>query len=153
MAGKKGMNYPKVRKSKHGHTSRVDGASPEYSAWAHMIQRCINPACDEFKNYGARGIGVDAHWREFPQFLADMGRRPSPRHSIERIDNNQGYSKENCKWATMAEQARNTRRNRPITFQGRTQLMIDWVAELGKPKSTLTMRLRRGWSVERAFTT
>jgi hypothetical protein len=81
-----------------------------YLVWKAMIQRCEQPSCKSYKNYGARGITVCARWRNsLENFLADMGRRPSPQHSIDRIDNDQGYFPENCRWSTRSEQRRNQR--------------------------------------------
>lgn len=147
------MAYPKTRQCKHGHTKHGGKSTPEYTAWAHMVQRITNPKCQEYVNYGGRGLSMDEQWIDFSRFFADMGPKPSPLHSLERRDNSRGYFPDNCYWATFKEQARNTRRNRWITWNGRTQLLIDWIEELGKPKSTIMMRLRRGWSIERAFTT
>lgn len=91
----------------HGHT--VKGrVSKTYAAWSAMMQRCYTPTHPAFDNYGGRGIRVVKRWWTFKNFLADMGKCP-PRLSLERIDNEKGYSKRNCKWATTAEQNRNRR--------------------------------------------
>lgn len=81
--------------------------TPEYCAWKGMKRRCLNPRAKDFSRYGGRGITVDPAWAMFSNFLADMGCRPTARHSLERIANDRGYSPGNCMWATRKEQARN----------------------------------------------
>lgn len=83
--------------------------TPEYQAWASMRQRCLNPKSQRFHDYGGRGITVCKEWESFEQFYADMGPRPSSDHSIDRIDNDSGYSPVNCKWSTRSEQQKNKR--------------------------------------------
>ena len=82
----------------------------EYGSWAMMKQRCLNPNSKNFKHWGGRGVEVCAHWRDFLCFLADMGPKPSPKHSIDRIDVNGNYTPANCRWATPSEQRRNQRK-------------------------------------------
>jgi hypothetical protein len=125
---------------------------PEYEVWKSMIQRTTNSNNAAAGNYVHRGISVSDSWRDsFRAFIEDMGRRPSKKHSIERTNNDLGYSKENCVWATRAEQSRNSRRNRLITFNGRTMVSADWAKEIGIQQSTLMYRLRN-WPLERAMT-
>lgn len=104
---KKGNEY----NHKHGHAP-AGRSSPEYRAWAKMKDRCGNPNSAEYKNYGARGIAVCERWSGrsgFPNFLADMGPRPSPELSLDRIDNGGDYTPNNCRWATRAQQNANRR--------------------------------------------
>jgi hypothetical protein len=99
-----------TRCTTHGE-ARHGKLTPEYRAWAALINRCENPQNPRFKDYGGRGITVCERWRSsYETFLADMGRRPSPRHSLDRIDNNGHYEPANCRWATASEQRRNQRR-------------------------------------------
>jgi hypothetical protein len=94
-------------------THRRHGMSYEraYVNWQNMIQRCENPKIRSFHNYGGRGITVCERWKVFENFYADMGDRPSPAYSIDRLDNDKGYSPDNCRWATAREQMLNTRRS------------------------------------------
>jgi hypothetical protein len=126
--------------------------SSEYITWNNMLQRCTNPKKDSYLRYGGRGIKVCKRWLKFKNFVADMGIKPSPAHSIERINNSKGYCPSNCRWATRYEQRRNMRMNHWITFKGKTMCLADWARELGIWYMTLHGRLARGWSVADAFT-
>jgi hypothetical protein len=95
-----------MRSRTHGKTS-----SRVYTAWEHMVARCNNPNHANYKNYGGRGITVSPEWMTFENFYSDMGEKPL-NLTLERIDNNKGYSKGNCMWATYAAQGRNTRRTK-----------------------------------------
>jgi hypothetical protein len=85
--------------------------SPEYRIWVAMRQRCRDPRHGSFKYYGGRGIAVCERWKSYENFLADMGRKPSPAHSLDRIDNDGNYEPTNCRWATRTEQNKNKRRH------------------------------------------
>lgn len=103
--------YCKDAPMKHGHCrKRTSGNSPEYNSWANMKKRCSNHNDSEYHRYGGRGIMVCPRWRhDFLAFLTDIGRKPSPKHSVDRIDPDGNYSPENCKWSTPLEQSVNTR--------------------------------------------
>jgi hypothetical protein len=127
-------------------------STPEYKAWKHLKDRCLNPKTCNFASYGGRGIIVCPEWENsFETFLADMGPRPTAEHSIERVDNDGPYAAWNCKWATRAEQSRNTRHNVKITFQGQTHCLVDWAKILNIPHNRLQWRLKH-WPVNLALT-
>ncbi len=125
----------------------------EYSAYVNMHTRCYNTASPVYKNYGARGIYVCERWkRNFVAFYEDMGRKPSPDMTLDRIDNDGPYSRDNCKWRSRKQQNRNTRQNRLITFRGDTRCVAEWLEAYDINRKTLMSRLERGWSVEDALT-
>lgn len=138
--------------TRHGE-ARHGQDTPEYIAWLGMKARCLNPRADQFANYGGRGISVCDRWLgSFENFLADMGRRPSVKHSVDRINVNGPYEKHNCRWATLTEQCRNRRRNRLLTFNGATRCLSEWSETLGISVQCIRGRLKAGWSLERALT-
>lgn len=118
MAGKMNPAY------KHGY-SLSSGQSSEYMTWGAMINRCKNPSCRGFANYGGRGITVCERWKDFSNFIDDMGARP-PGGMLDRKDNSLGYSPENCKWSTRAEQNNNRRNNIVLTLDGKTMTLAQW---------------------------
>src|SRR5258707_9500376 len=128
----------------HGKTkSRV------YQIWLGMKRRCVNQKRDDYRHYGGRGIKVCKRWQKFENFYEDMGDPPDG-YSIERKNNNKGYNKENCKWATWSEQRRNTRLTTWLIIDNQKMNLQDAAEYLGIKHNTLWNRLKRGWSPERA---
>jgi hypothetical protein len=121
-----------------------------YKLWTGMMQRCFNRKSPLFKRYGGRGISVCKKWWSFPKFLADMGERPDGM-SLDRIKNNRGYSKLNCRWATKLQQTNNTRSNRFIIHNGQRRTMAEWGRILGIGGHVIAQRLYAGDSEERAL--
>jgi len=139
--------------SNRSRTHGLSRGAPVYRTWCSMIARCEDVNCEDFPRYGGRGISICSEWRaSFEIFLADMGLPPSRNHSIDRIDNNEGYRPGNCRWAIKRVQANNTRRNVRLTFQGKTRTLSEWSEILGLPYVGLAHRIRRGWSVDLALT-
>ena len=107
---------------------------PEYIAWCHMKERCSNSKCRGYENYGGRGITVCNRWDKFANFYEDMGNKPSKKHSLDRKDNEKGYSKDNCRWATSLQQVLNRRKNKNNTsgYVGVTwdKRRSNWVAQV-----------------------
>lgn len=132
---------------KHG----MSIGNPEYMCWAAIKERCLNPNSKKYPDYGGRGITVCNRWLKFEDFFSDMGRRPGPKFSIERIDNNDGYHPKNCKWATQVEQNKNTRVSVFVIFQGKRVHLSIAAAAIGVTSGRLRQRMRRGVSQEFLF--
>jgi hypothetical protein len=140
-----------ARNRKHGHA--VKGrSSATYRSWMAMRSRCKYPSQPHYKDYGGRGITTCERWETFENFLADMGPRPSSKHSIDRINPEGNYEPTNCRWATSREQSNNRRSNRLITAWGRTRTIAKWAREVGIARKTIAYRLLRGWKPEDALT-
>lgn len=123
----------------------------EYWVWQQMFERCNKPHNKGYKRYGARGIRVCERWSKFENFIADMGMRPSPKHSLERENNDGHYSPDNCKWATRWAQARNTRRNIYYEYEGERYTAPELARKSGKNHGTIRSRLTTlGWPVKLA---
>lgn len=132
----------------HGHSR-----TPEYNVWQLMMQRCFNPKNKRYIRYGARGITVCESWQYFPNFIADMGKRPSDGHSIERKNNNGNYEPGNCYWATRTEQDNNTSKSRFLDHDGKRLTVKQWSDLLGIGEKTIQSRVDHyGWSVSDALT-
>ncbi len=118
-----------------------------------MQGRCNNPKDKDYRNYGARGIEVCERWiNSFQAFVSDMGPKPSKKHSIDRIDNDGYYSPENCRWANKREQLNNTRNNRRVEIDGRTETISNWARIKGISVSSIFTRLHKGWNEVDAIT-
>ena len=141
----------KPRKPQHFHGY---SKTSEYKIWQDVIRRCYDPTRRFYMNYGGRGITVCERWREdFTNFLADLGARPSKKHTIERKDNNGHYEPNNCCWLPSALQQRNKRTNAFYVFAGQSKTLPEWAEILKLPEATLRARIEvYDWSVERAFT-
>jgi hypothetical protein len=126
--------------------------TPEYLTWSRMRERCTSVRHKSYPRYGGRGIKVCEQWNSFANFLADMGLRPSAKHSLDRIDNDGNYSPENCRWATVKEQSRNRRNNHHITFNSKTATLQEWADSLNMSCHALSRRLTKGWPISRALT-
>lgn len=138
-------------KPRHGY---AHPGNKTYVVWSCMVQRCYNPKHKSFPRYGGRGITVCDAWRyDFAAFLRDMGEVQSGL-TIGRIDNNQGYSKENCRWETMKEQQNNRSTNRFVSASGKSLTLCQWAELTGTLGSTIARRLDKlGWSAEEAIFT
>lgn len=117
---------------------------PEYISWFNMKERCRNPNNKSYSNYGGRGITYDPSWEDFSVFLSDLGRRPSPKHSLDRVDVNGNYEPGNVRWATTTEQSYNRRNSRTVTHCGITKSIGEWAHLLGKDIVHIKANLARG---------
>ena len=145
-----GREKASARSPKHGHSSR-ESNSPTYNSWLSMHNRCKCESNPSFHNYGGRGIKVCKRWKDFRNFLEDMGERPKGTE-LDRYPNQNGnYDPSNCRWATLKQQHRNTRRNRLITAFGKTQCVAAWAEEFNQPYYRLLQRLNARWNPELAI--
>lgn len=135
---------------KHGY-----GGTPEYESWFKMKDRCLNTDYHAYKDYGGRGITICERWLDeengISNFVEDMGKRPSSKYTLDRIDNNGNYEPKNCRWATKKEQSRNRRSNVLFRYNNEEKCAAEWCEQLKMPKSTFFNRLKRGWSIERTL--
>ena len=127
--------------------------TPEYGAWAQMKSRCLNKKSRIYPSYGGRGIKICERWITFEQFFEDMGKRPSPDHSIERLNNNANYCPDNCCWATRKEQMRNRSVTAYVNWNGKLIALADLADRYQLNLRTVRSRLRSGWAVEKVFKT
>lgn len=135
-----------VKREKHNYVG-----TPTYGTWYNMKSRCDNPTYTNFQKWGGRGITYDKRWSSFMNFLEDMGDRPEGM-SLDRIDNNGNYCKENCRWATRKEQMNNMSSNRLITFKDMTKTLQEWADFTGLKRKTIASRIDRyGYTIENAL--
>lgn len=125
-----------------------------YKCWTSMKSRCLNPYDPSYRFYGAKGVTVCVQWIEsFETFFADMGQRPSKKHSIDRIDSSGNYEPKNCRWVTTVMQNQNLRSNINITYNGETLCCAEWSRRLGSSHNIVSRRLKIGWDKEKAVNT
>lgn len=136
--------------SKTTHGERKN-RTPEYAAWTAMKQRCLNAKCRAFKDWGGRGISICDRWMNYENFLEDVGRRPSSKHSLGRKDNNGNYTPNNVRWEVQLEQHNNKRSNLPISFGGQTKTLAQWARTIGISGTNLARRLQK-WPIAKALT-
>lgn len=136
MSGLNSTLLPKVR-------------SPEYTAFYGMWNRCTNPKYPKYEAYKLRR--PPDSWRDFKVFLAEVGQRPSPKHSLDRIDNKAPYGPGNVRWATSVQQNSNKENNRRLTYKGVTHTVTEWATLFKIPRMHIYNRIYSGWSVERIF--
>jgi hypothetical protein len=122
-----------------------------YKIYYQMISRCHNPNDIGYEDYGGRGIAVCNRWRNgFKYFLEDMGVRPG-KMSIDRVDNNKGYSKDNCRWATHRQQCLNKRNSHILTHGGISMNITLWAERLNIDAQTLRWRIKSKWPIDEIF--
>lgn len=137
-------------KTVHGESDKT----PEWVAWMGMTQRCENKNSPQYKDYGGRGIRVCRRWRaSYSAFLLDVGRRPSPSHTLNRKNNNKGYSPRNVNWATWREQNNNRRTNLFFRLDGSKKTAMEWARLYGIKPALVYKRLKRGWTIEESLLT
>lgn len=144
---KRGEN---LKKGKTAQTTHGMTHTPTWRSWMGMKARCDNPNAEGYHNWGGRGITYCERWEEFENFFDDMGEKPDGK-SIDRIDNDGNYYKENCKWATRKEQQNNMRSNVIVEFDGLSMTIAQWAEHIGISRSRLQDRLKK-WTVKEALT-
>ncbi len=134
------------KRSTHG-----DRKSKEYTSWLKAKERCFDKNNNRYYSHGGRGISVCDRWRySYENFISDMGRAPSPKHSLDRINNDGNYEPSNCRWATPKEQANNRRSNRVFVINGEAINLSQASSKYGLHRDTISKRLSKGWTIEKA---
>jgi len=142
----------------HPNARLIDGYKtsqhPMRKVWSCMKNRCYNKHAHNYRFYGGAGIKVCDRWRKsFAAFVSDLPKRPSMDHTLDRINTDGDYEPGNCRWATKLQQARNSKCNKVISFNGESMCVAAWAEKTGIAKDVLYQRLNRlGWTVERALT-
>lgn len=121
-----------------------------YRSWVEMRYRCTNPKSKRYKDYGGRGITIDSRWNSFQNFVLDMGECPL-NCTLDRINNDTGYSRQNCRWATYTEQNNNRRTVRKFSFKNETHSLAEWARKTGISYQTLRSRLNGGMLIQQAL--
>jgi hypothetical protein len=125
---------------------------PTYITWCHMKSRCFNKNNERYDDYGGRGITVCKRWLKYSNFLKDMGPKTNRELSLERLNNNKGYSKSNCKWATRKEQCNNRRTSRFINIDGTIKTLAQWCETSDIKDSTIRQRYYGyKWDIKKAL--
>lgn len=145
------INTERARLLNYRHGEAGKGRTSIYRIWCGVMGRCLNPSHGAYKKYGAKGITICERWKTYGNFRDDMGEKPTPKHTLDRIDGTKGYEPGNCRWATMKEQNNNRIDNVKITFNGETLTAPQWAERLGLKSATITARIRRGDSPEQAL--
>lgn len=128
--------------------------TPEYRAWQTARLRCTVPSNPAWPNYGGRGITMCERWlHSAAAFIEDMGPKPTPAHELDRINNDLGYSPDNCRWVLRTENDRNRRSTVWVAYRGEQRRLIDLCEEFGVATDTARWRMRKGWTVEAAVET
>lgn len=135
----------------HG-DARNGKISTEHKAWTSMRQRCNCQTHKFYLRYGGRGITICERWSKFENFLSDMGRKPSPHLTLDRIDNEGNYEPNNCRWASYSQQQNNRSSNRVFEFNGTSKTLKQWCVQFGINPVTASDRIKRGWTFARAMT-
>lgn len=134
----------------HGEKPKHGDPSPEYRAWRQMLTRCTNPNSKSWADYGGRGITVCDRWaNDYTAFLADVGRRPSPDHSLDRINTDGNYEPGNIRWADDFQQSGNRRNNITVAVDGEMVCLKEACRRVGVPYKAAVQRRRRGWASDR----
>jgi hypothetical protein len=142
------------RRAVHRGSSESDPFRSEKRSWQHMIDRCTNPKNRKYPRYGGRGIAVCKRWlNSQTSFLEDMGPKPSPAHTLDRINNSAHYTPQNCRWADSRQQAANRSTTRRIRYRGEVLCLREWAERFGLSDSCLRARLKKGWPICRALVT